>query len=67
MVRLDCSLPSSPPPRSNDVMYDARWGEGLLVELDLTGSGNGSSDAFAAYENFTASLASTDYFDLVRG
>merc|ERR1719201_1216697 len=50
---------------SNDVMYDARWGEGLLVELDLTGSGNSSSDAFAAYENFTASLASSDFFDLV--
>ena len=48
-------------------MYDARWGEGLLMQLDFTTAGTAKrSEAFAAYENFTATLSSSDYFDLVE-
>ena len=48
-------------------MYDARWGEGLLMQLDFTTAGTDKRSAeFAAYENFTSTLSSKDYFDLVK-
>ncbi len=50
---------------SNDVMYDLRWGSGMVMSTNIASISNITGAAYATFEKFKTDIEPYDFFDLL--